>query len=364
MDLLNPLPPQGGVPSDEPGARSRDRRARRWSWGCAVALLAALAVAMASCFAAGPAAPAVPTFPHDVHVRDRQLACTFCHVTVLTADMPSMPPPELCAPCHDAIDAEKPADRRIEAFYEPGGRYRRAAPGGLTEEIVFAHRAHAGLAQLPCDRCHGEIAASAHMPTEPVAWKRACMDCHAAYGRDNSDCAGCHRQIDRDWRPPSHDGSWTGHHGWVVRSQDRASANRCELCHDAATSCQACHQTVAPRDHNQYFRLRGHGVMAAIDRSRCHVCHRTDTCEQCHSATRPLSHRGGFGDPLQRHCTQCHFPLGDNGCAVCHRSTPSHAEATPLPPTHHPAMNCRLCHGNGQPLPHPDGGHPCTACHK
>jgi hypothetical protein len=27
-------------------------------------------------------------------------------------------------------------------------------------------------------------------------------------------------------------------------------------------------------------------------------------------------------------------------------------------------MNCRQCHGHGAPLPHPDKGDSCTACHK
>jgi hypothetical protein len=38
--------------------------------------------------------------------------------------------------------------------------------------------------------------------------------------------------------------------------------------------------------------------------------------------------------------------------------------ATPLPPDHNAGMNCRMCHGNGQPLPHVDNGQQCTSCHQ
>jgi hypothetical protein len=208
------------------------------------------------------------------------------------------------------------------------------------------------------------LIADTRIRAEAENWKPKCMQCHADRGLDNADCRRCHRQIDRDWRPYSHARAWDEQHGEIVRRGDPASQHRCELCHDQTTSCQACHHTSMPRNHDNYFRLRGHGMMAALDRSRCYTCHRTDTCEQCHSETRPLSHRGGYGSPQQRHCTGCHFPLASSGCIVCHKATPDHQQAAPMPPSHSPAMNCRQCHGNGQPLPHPDGGHPCTACHR
>jgi hypothetical protein len=104
--------------------------------------------------------------------------------------------------------------------------------------------------------------------------------------------------------------------------------------------------------------------MASIDRTRCMVCHTQDSCQQCHESTRPTNHRAGWGTSQQRHCVGCHLPLADTGCAVCHQDAPSHQLATPLPGDHNPGMSCRLCHGNGVRLPHPDGGHACTACHR
>ena len=78
---------------------------------------------------------------------------------------------------------------------------------------------------------------------------------------------------------------------------------------------------------------------------------------------RPDSHGGNWGGTQSVHCLTCHFPLSGESCAVCHKGTPSHLEAAPKPDWHTPAMNCRQCHGVGQPLPHVDKGDDCNACH-
>lgn len=346
MDLLN---------------RRDDAERVRAKWPWLLVAACSLAVAFASCFQS--ATSRVPTFPHDVHVATKQLACTFCHVTAKTADLPSMPPPELCAPCHDKKDVTQPFAQWTAAWFEDGGRFRRRSQPSLAGDVVFRHGDHTGTARLACTECHTEIKDEREVPSSLPDWKRTCMDCHQRSGLDPSNCRSCHTQIDKDHLPQTHFHAWDQRHGDVVRSGDDQSQNRCELCHDQQSSCTNCHQNNPPKNHDNLFRLRTHGVLASIDRSRCYTCHRTDSCEECHGTTRPLSHRGGFGTSAQRHCNSCHFPLGDEGCAVCHRSTPSHQQAAPLPASHTASMNCRQCHGNGQALPHPDGGHPCTICH-
>jgi hypothetical protein len=101
-----------------------------------------------------------------------------------------------------------------------------------------------------------------------------------------------------------------------------------------------------------------------MDRESCATCHDSDSCDRCHDEIRPQSHVGMWGEPRDRHCLACHEPLRGESCAVCHEATPSHDQATPLPPDHLPGMNCRMCHGNGQPLPHEDNGQTCTSCHR
>jgi hypothetical protein len=331
---------------------------RRWcTW---LALCAWLAVA--ACLSM-PARRAEPSFPHRVHVVDNKLACTFCHGNVRASDVPGLPPPELCATCHDRFDGEKPPERRVGAFFDEQSRYRKVAVSGRSDEVRFSHQQHVTGSKLECEACHAGVASQDEVPLRPLAVKDECMSCHAQHGR-GSECRDCHVTIDRAWQPPSHAVGWQQLHGDRVHEGSTRSEDRCTLCHVEATGCNECHQRQLPRSHDQSFRTRTHGLQAAIDRSRCQTCHTTDSCQQCHESTRPVTHRGGFGSPQNRHCVSCHLPLADEGCRVCHPGAPSHDLAAPLPNDHVPSMNCRGCHGAGVRLPHPDGGHACTACHR
>ncbi|MCA8953525.1 MAG: hypothetical protein KDE27_28695 [Planctomycetes bacterium] len=336
---------------------------RRWPRYSLAVALSAWAAATA-CLSVQTSERPEPSFPHRVHVVDNDLECTFCHGGVYAADAPGLPPPELCAPCHDKIDPDKPADRRVTAFFDAGSRYVRVADSGRPADVRFSHRGHVADQRLDCVRCHAGIADQTAVPLAPLVQKATCMDCHAENGRSNA-CGECHDAIDERWQPPSHARDWLRGHGTTVRFGSALSADRCELCHEQTAGCTDCHARMAPRNHNQTFRLRTHGLLASADRSRCLTCHHTDSCAQCHQSTRPQSHRGGFGGAQQRHCVSCHLPVEQSSCTLCHQAgAPAHELATPLPANHLPSMNCRLCHGNGQPLPHPDGGHVCTACHK
>jgi hypothetical protein len=101
-----------------------------------------------------------------------------------------------------------------------------------------------------------------------------------------------------------------------------------------------------------------------IDRDNCAACHRSDSCDRCHQETLPRNHTGMWGGTVSNHCLTCHFPLQAEACSTCHKATPSHL-ATPKPsvPPHHPAMNCRQCHGVTASLPHAEKGDNCNLCH-
>jgi hypothetical protein len=144
-------------------------------------------------------------------------------------------------------------------------------------------------------------------------------------------------------KPSSHTGRWLEYHGKTVGAEGNSPGKpgkQCVLCHDR-TDCIACHTTVAPRDHNNAWRMRGHGLMAGGNRDRCLACHKQDYCVRCHSETAPRSHTASW---RKRHCTWCHFGSGDSitgNCTVCHKQ-----RATHVPPPHAvtPSMDCGLCH--------------------
>lgn len=324
-----------------------------------------VAIAVGACVFAGPGtSDRGPVFSHELHATVIKMECVLCHGGAETEANAGMPPPELCLVCH-GHEAQNPQNEAppLAALFEDPPRLRTHPIATLPDDIVFSHGVHVRGYGLSCADCHGDVGSSRVIPPESAVKKDECMGCHAERGKRN-DCATCHRAIDRDWQPPTHQRAWEVLHGDVLRSGDSASINRCSLCHDETQSCRVCHEQNAPRSHTHHWRLRGHGIAVSLDRSRCSTCHRTDFCERCHQETQPLSHRGGFGSPQNRHCATCHFPAQQEGCTTCHKGPSSHLLATPIPSWHVPSMNCRLCHGKGAPLPHFDSGDSCTLCHR
>ncbi len=182
----------------------------------------------------------------------------------------------------------------------------------------------------------------------------------------SSACAACHDDgRTMKTRPEGHNLEWKKDHGQFVSRFGMKANSYCALCH-TESSCAVCHQQESPVDHNDFFRLKGHGINAGLDRTRCYACHRSDFCQRCHASTQPLSHTGSWGAASNQHCLNCHFPLAAAGaqqCAACHTGTPSHTTATPTIPSnanHGSGAVCRNCH---IPVPHADNGQACTACH-
>ena len=323
-------------------------------------LVAAYAGVVAGCmvFDGSGREEAPPDFSHARHA-EAGLSCEDCHFADQDGGTPRMPSAAQCAICHHKLDEGKPASHQAASLYV-GGTLRDAGEERLSSEIIFSHGAHTDRG-LACGTCHVGIEASTAVDHAQRLRMEDCQSCHAGAGVALA-CSTCHTEIRTDARPPNHAGAWQRLHGTVVRGGSEGAANDCTLCHTEA-SCNECHQAVPPASHNNLWRLKTHGVTAGMDRQNCAVCHRTDFCERCHEETPPLSHKGGWGSPLDKHCVRCHFPLQAESCSVCHKGTPSHNQAAPLPADHNPGMNCVQCHGLTAPLPHPDKGDACIMCH-
>lgn len=296
-------------------------------------------------------------FGHAVHVGDQALVCSSCHADAQVSDAPGMPDADTCAACHDELDAQKPAERQVASLFGDRGFVAEHALA-LDAEVVFSHVKHAS--QLACGECHAGVDANADVRELDPFTMDSCTQCHAQRKIAN-ECSTCHTEVSRTWAPANHASDWTRAHGAVSRSLSDATSARCSLCHEES-KCLQCHREEPPRSHTQQFRDRGHALLASLDRQNCAACHTSDSCDQCHREVTPKSHVGSFGGALSTHCLGCHFPLANEGCAACHKETPSHL-STPKPDDHTPVMICRQCHGFLAPLPHVDKGDDCNACH-
>lgn len=309
-----------------------------------------------------------PNFPHDVHVEDEEIECSVCHKGALKEDKAGMPDLDSCMKCHKGLDAKKPEAKRVSNF-DKNGVAQFSNFTHITEDVKFSHKRHVD-AKVQCGSCHKGIEKSKKVTAAVRVTMKDCMDCHAKQKvgvRDNAkdSCLVCHTYITREWKPANHQDNWKELHGREAGFVAKGSTASCDLCH-TQQSCTKCHREEAPKNHTDYWRLRGHGVMAEMDRS-CKVCHTEDFCVRCHRTTAPQNHRGDFET---NHCTSCHFPLRDNTCFVCHKGTPSHNAAAPtVPNTHAPTLisptDCQssTCHG-GLLAPHPDAGTDCLNCHR
>ncbi len=310
--------------------------------------------------------PAPRPFNHEAHTV-RGIGCADCHETAEKEARAGMPSKAFCMNCHEDLDKdqEKPLEKKVAWFLDAAGEPAWAAFGRQSSEIKFSHKDHAAKG-VACLSCHeGMDKDTGLVPAGKLQRMDSCVSCHSEKAPRKNDCATCHATLGPQVAPASHRQLWDKTHGRCAREgKAAATSNDCAMCH-RQDSCANCHQTRPPADHNEFFRLRGHGIISSLDRDRCATCHTTDSCARCHQQTAPVSHTAGWGAFNQRHCTSCHVPLSPStsgGCAVCHRSTPSHASAPPKPAWHTPVMNCRSCHAGS--LKHPDNGDNCNSCHK
>ena len=298
-------------------------------------------------------------FGHEAHLAEG-LSCTDCHSAYDGADEPQPVAEALCASCHAGREEDRPWEEQVASRFRDGVYSPLHVPR-TAGDLLFSHARHVELG-TDCTQCHAQAETSDSTAEGLLPSMADCQSCHAALGVSN-ECATCHTRLRADVAPGSHGEAWRLMHGHVARAASGATADDCTLCH-VRNGCDACHSEERPRSHTGLFRLRTHGVMAAMDRDSCVTCHRDDSCGRCHEQTTPTNHTGSYGGTLNTHCLGCHFPLSsETGCSTCHQGTPSHDLAPPQPADHVPGMNCTQCHGNGQPLPHVDKGDNCLICH-
>jgi len=312
-----------------------------------------------------------PPFPHKRHLEELEdlgsveERCAACHKDAKKADEAGMPTIKNCAKCHAGTDEKKkPNELQTKGFIKDD-RPVWSSLTAIPKEVKFSHKLH-GDAKVKCISCHKGIENSKLVSSQLRVTMPDCVACHAkvsvgAGAKDN--CKLCHTYVSKEWRPPNHEKNWKELHGRYSGFVRRGSNQSCSLCH-TDKSCTACHRVEQPKSHTNYWRLRGHGVTADLDRSSCKACHTEDFCVRCHQSVTPQSHRGNWDN---QHCLGCHFPLRDNSCFVCHKNDIRHRIAPNLPSTqvHKQAQSsdCRNCHG-GLKRPHLDNGDDCLLCHR
>lgn len=253
-------------------------------------------------------------FPHAPHAKLFP-TCNGCHAGVTTGNMQAvMPPPALCAECHNGVDAK---------------RVRYDAPTPRSDFVRFEHREHA--THVPAE---GRECATCHAMRPDAPWmhvasasQATCEGCHAhrasSHLAADSRCATCHVPLARAAsltaariaafpKPPSHAADRFLERHAVSSDTELAS---CATCH-ARESCARCHVNAAnvaainnllpdarvaamlrsrtasyftPDDHRAAAWEIAHGTSAAAAPQRCAACHARPSCTACHTGAMGMS---------------------------------------------------------------------------
>jgi hypothetical protein len=152
-------------------------------------------------------------FRHDVHARQFQIPCLYCHSTVMVSSEPGIPSLETCMGCHllvsggtrpgvndtiarNAERAEVQKLRNARRDEQPPEWIRVHALPGF---VRFPHMRHVkalgegtpGGGALTCTVCHGDVQNMAQVyqvETLKMGW---CIRCHVERGVSR-DCTVCH----------------------------------------------------------------------------------------------------------------------------------------------------------------------------
>ncbi len=305
-------------------------------------------------------------FNHKFHLEEVGLECADCHATGDDGE-PSTAIMDTCMQCHEIDPVNPTSDCMVCHTHQK--MHRTPVQPQSFAETKFAHSTHVDL-EIPCSRCHTGIEQNESITPAIYIDMASCMECHKLGGEEMISCEYCHNEISKEWKPVAwkgqdvnhaHEAVWMKNHG-VAYQFDKQS---CMMCHDQQSSCIACHRDEKPDSHNVAWRRRTHGLQAAYDRDKCATCHEEDYCSQCHSNTAPISHKAGWVGRIDRHCINCHVPMRDTSCTVCH-DVAVHDTAGASP---HPGffpVPCSLCHPIGRPGRAPHTENPtlsCKACH-
>ena len=124
-------------------------------------------------------APTQPiAFSHKLHVGKYQIACQYCHTTVMKAKSASIPSANICMNCHNAIKNTSPEIQKIYAAIENDKPIEWVRVHNLPDLAYFNHAQHTVAGKVACEQCHGQIEQMEVVQQRFPLTMGWCIDCH------------------------------------------------------------------------------------------------------------------------------------------------------------------------------------------
>jgi hypothetical protein len=133
-------------------------------------------------------------FNHQLHTAELEMTCDVCHEFYASSEHSGLPSLELCMDCHEEPLTESPEEQKIQDLFGAGQNDVFRKLFKMPDHVFYSHRRHAGIGEIPCETCHGAVAATSVPPERPMVRVSmdACVDCHERE-QVNSECTSCHR---------------------------------------------------------------------------------------------------------------------------------------------------------------------------
>jgi cytochrome c7-like protein len=142
------------------------------------------------------AAPEQPiAYSHQTHIA-AGVQCLFCHSSALRSSAAGIPSVQKCMGCHTEIATDRPAIKKVAAYWERGEPIPWVRVNLQPDFVYFSHQPHLG-AGLNCETCHGDVG---HMTVDRPVVKMDmgwCLACHLKQPEEKiarlTDCLTCHK---------------------------------------------------------------------------------------------------------------------------------------------------------------------------
>ncbi|MCS6796539.1 MAG: c-type cytochrome [Raineya sp.] len=124
-------------------------------------------------------APTQPIpFSHKLHVGKYEIACQYCHTTVMKSKSAGIPSANICMNCHNAIKTGSPNMQKIYTYIENNQPIPWVRVHNLPDLAYFNHAQHTVAGQIACEQCHGEVKEMEVIQQRAPLTMGWCIDCH------------------------------------------------------------------------------------------------------------------------------------------------------------------------------------------
>ena len=167
-------------------------------------------------------------FSHEHHVRGLGLDCRYCHTSVETSAIASVPPTYTCMSCHSQIWSDSPMLAPVRDSLKNDKPLKWTRVHDLPDFVYFHHGIHVQKG-VGCVECHGRV------DLMPMTWKDKPLTMEW--------CLECHRHPERHVRPVEEvfNMEWTPPNGDQL-TLGRKLIEDAHIPVDRLTNCSVCHR--------------------------------------------------------------------------------------------------------------------------